>query len=206
MWDSRGHDIVLFNEWIPLWSRVIYCIRTITRLRGLSHINHRVCLKDSYTTSHYNNTLHIIYSTYHQYKHVDKLKRYCVIECWYTILYTQVHLVGAVKIHVGLFKCFEQTHASILPVKSHIMIIQCHFDATMLIYKQSAYVPIRVCKNESWCNQSTHTTSWIYNLIHALLTCAVYVIICVCIVKCLYDDELLCSMCVSKLFKHLHLF
>ena len=39
------------------------------------------------------------------------------------------------KIHV---KCFEQTHASIFPVKSHIMRIRRHFDATMLIYKYFA--------------------------------------------------------------------
>jgi len=38
------------------------------------------------------------------------------------------------KIHVGLFKCFEQTYASIFLMKTHIMRIQCHFDATILIY------------------------------------------------------------------------
>jgi len=29
-------------------------------------------------------------------------------------------------------------HASIFPVKSHIMRLRCYFDATMLIYKQFA--------------------------------------------------------------------
>ena len=42
------------------------------------------------------------------------------------------------QIHVSLFKCFEQTYASILPVKSHIMRIQCHFHDIMLIYKHFA--------------------------------------------------------------------
>jgi len=36
---------------------------------------------------------------------------------------------------VSLFKCFDQTHESIYPVKSHIMRIRCHFDDIMLIYK-----------------------------------------------------------------------
>ena len=41
--------------------------------------------------------------------------------------------IWAKKVH--LCKCFEQTHASIFPVKSHIMQIRCHFDATKLNYK-----------------------------------------------------------------------
>ena len=42
------------------------------------------------------------------------------------------------QIHVSLFKWFEQTHASIFPVKSHTMRIRCHIHAIMLIYKQFA--------------------------------------------------------------------
>jgi len=38
--------------------------------------------------------------------------------------------------NVSLFKCFEQT--PIFPVKTHIMRIRCHFDATILIYKHFA--------------------------------------------------------------------
>ena len=39
------------------------------------------------------------------------------------------------QIHMSLFKCFEQTHASIFPVKSHTMRIWCHFIVIMSIYK-----------------------------------------------------------------------
>ena len=42
------------------------------------------------------------------------------------------------QIHVNLFKCLEQTHASIFAVKSHIMRMRYHFDATMLIHKHFA--------------------------------------------------------------------
>ena len=37
-----------------------------------------------------------------------------------------------IQLHVSLFECFEQTYTSILPVKSHIMRIRCHFDVTTL--------------------------------------------------------------------------
>ena len=40
--------------------------------------------------------------------------------------------------HVCLFKCFEQTYTSILPVKSYIMQIRCYFEATILNYKHVA--------------------------------------------------------------------
>jgi len=36
--------------------------------------------------SHYNITWHLIKSRYNQYKHQDKLKRYYLIKCWYTII------------------------------------------------------------------------------------------------------------------------
>jgi len=61
----------------------------------------------------------------------------------YYFIYTNTHGRRSAKlwhtqIYVSLFKCFEQMHASIFLVKSHIMRIRCHFDATILIDKHFA--------------------------------------------------------------------
>ena len=107
-------------------------------------INRRLCLYKIYMTSHYKNQ--------------EKLKGHCLF--WVSILF-HIHKYtwpAHTKIHVHLFKCFEQTHVSIFQANT-ISFWRHHLDLQTFcgIFKNDTHgrsTPLQLVLNRKWRHQT----------------------------------------------------